>query len=366
MSWVEKRQGKQAVTYRVHWRDPSGHLRNRSFKTERAARTFAVQVEAAKLEGTYRDPAAGSIKLSDLETEWRRRAPLAASSLALHDAIWRKWVGPALGDRSLKTITKAVVRAFLDDVHARSGSAWTVQSAHRVVRKLLQEAVDGERIARNPALRLNVPKPRRKRITVLTPGEIDRLSKAMPVPWQAFVYVVAYGALRFSEAAALRLDDVDWLRRTIRIDSVIVEASGHLTERAPKTEAGSRTVVLPGFVVEYVSGHVALSPPGPAGLLFHDGNGNAIRRSTFYRSWRPACIAAGLEGFNVRNLRHTGASLAIAAGADVEHLAGRLGHSSSSVTSKIYTEIFEGRDREIADRLERLAHDPDAQRRLRG
>ncbi len=366
MAWIEKRKGKRGTTYRMHWRDPSGHQRNRSFKAEREARRFAVEVEASKLEGVYRDPRAASIKLAELEAQWRERSTLAPSSLALHDAIWRKWVAPALGERPLKTITKAVLRSFLDRVYRESGSAWTVQSAHRVIRKLLQEAVDDERIARNPALRLNLPKPRRKRFLVLTPGEIDRLAEKMPEHWRAFVYVVAYGALRFSEAAGLRLDDIDWLRRTIRIDTVIVEAGGHLSERPPKTEAGIRTVVLPTFVVEWLSEHMAKWPPGPTGLLFHDGGGNPVRRSTFYRSWRPACAAVDLAGFNVRNLRHTGASLAITAGADVEHLAGRLGHSSSTVTSKIYTEIFEGRDREIADRLERLARDPDAQRRLRG
>jgi integrase len=99
---------------------------------------------------------------------------------------------------------------------------------------------------------------------------------------------------------------------------------------------------------------------------FHDRNGQPVRRSTFYRSWRQATERAGLPGFKVRNLRHTGASLAVASGADLEHLKVRMGHESISTTSRFYLRMYEGRDAEIAKRLEELADDPDSQRRLRG
>jgi integrase len=77
-------------------------------------------------------------------------------------------------------------------------------------------------------------------------------------------------------------------------------------------------------------------------------------------------MGSGLPGFNVRNLRHTGASLAVASGADLEHLKVRMGHESIATTSRFYLQMYEGRDAEIAKRLEELAEDPNSQRRLRG
>jgi len=68
----------------------------------------------------------------------------------------------------------------------------------------------------------------------------------------------------------------------------------------------------------------------------------------------------------LRNLRHTGASLAVASGADLEHVKVRMGHESIATTSRFYLQMYEGRDAEIARRLEELANDPDSQRRLRG
>ena len=73
--------------------------------------------------------------------------------------------------------------------------------------------------------------------------------------------------------------------------------------------------------------------------------------------------SAGLE---VRNLRHTGASLAVASGADLQHLKVRMGHESISTASRFYLQMYEGRDAEIARRLEQLAADPTTQDRLRG
>jgi integrase len=76
--------------------------------------------------------------------------------------------------------------------------------------------------------------------------------------------------------------------------------------------------------------------------------------------WRPARSAAGLDGFPFRNLRHTGASLAINAGVDPVTLAARLGHSTTRMTLDTYASAFEGRDAEIAAAMDAMIADPAA------
>ena len=86
--------------------------------------------------------------------------------------------------------------------------------------------------------------------------------------------------------------------------------------------------------------------------MFTAPEGGQIRRPHFGRLvWKPATKTAGLEGFKVANLRHTGASLAIAAGANPILVAARLGHTSTRMVDKHYVALFEGLDREIADRM---------------
>lgn len=349
MAFIEKRDNKR---WRARYRAPDGRERSKTFKRRVDAERFLTQVKAQMLRGEWIDPEAGKRTLGDFEKGWRPKATLARSSLALHDSAWRKWVGPALADYPLGAITRAIVQEFVEDVYRISGSSWTTQTAHRVLRKLLQEAVDQDLIMRNPALRVKLPKTERKRFEVLTPGQIARLVDAVGAEWHAFVLVKTYAALRFSEVAGLRVGCVDQERGHLRIEQVIVEAAGHLDIRSPKTEAGTRSVAVPDFVMTALKAHMKAYPAGTQGLVFHDRNGNPVRRSTFYRMWREATVQAGLPGFKVRNLRHTGASLAIDAGTDPIHLAKRLGHTSSAFTAKVYGQIYESKDREVAARLE--------------
>lgn len=352
--------------FQTRWVDPAGRERAKTFMRKVDAERWLVRVESDKQRGTYVDDRAGRRKLADVWAEWRQGAPLAPSTLALYESTWSTYIEPELGSYPVGRITRATVRRLLAGIQKAGASAWVAQTVLRVLRRVLQEAIDAEIIARNPASRVKLPAGERRSRTVLTPAEIDRLAAALPPPWVAFVYVTSYAALRFSEAAALRLDRIDWFRRRIRVDSKIVEVGGRPIEGTPKTAAGYRTVAVPEFVIRSLAEHVRRWPPGPSGLVFHDRNGNPIRRSTFYRAWRPATVAAGLAGFHVRNLRHTGASLAVAAGADLHHLKTRMGHSSIATTSRFYLELYDGQDREIADRLEQLAKDPETERRLRG
>ena len=103
-------------------------------------------------------------------------------------------------------------------------------------------------------------------------------------------------------------------------------------------------------------------------LSFTAPEGGPVRRHNFRnRVWVPATTTAGLEGFPFKNLRHTGASLAIAAGANPLLVAARLGHTSTRMVEKHYVSLFEGLDREIGERLgEMRVHGRETTRRLRG
>jgi integrase len=71
--------------------------------------------------------------------------------------------------------------------------------------------------------------------------------------------------------------------------------------------------------------------------VFTAPKGGPIRRPAFYRLvWKPATIAAGLEGFRVGQLRHTGATLALEAGASPLLVAFRLGHTSTRMVEQHY------------------------------
>ena len=69
--------------------------------------------------------------------------------------------------------------------------------------------------------------------------------------------------------------------------------------------------------------------------------------------WIPTTRAAGVEGSRFHDLRHTAATLAVAAGASTRELMVRMGHSSSAAALR-YQHVMAGRDAAIAATLDEL------------
>jgi integrase len=269
-------------------------------------------------------------------------------TLIAYDELMRLHVLPTLGDRPLSSLT----RADVDAIVVAAPSAWRAHDAVKVLRMLLGRAVHADKIVRNPAEGIDLPKIDRVEPRTLTAEELERLADAVAERCRAPVLVGAFGFLRWSELIALRVDCLELPRNRVRVEERITEA-GHLIVGEPKTARSRRLVTLPAFVTFELAEHLRRFPPGVSGLVFTAPKGGAIRRQTFYRRvWTPATITAGLDGFRVSWLRHTGTSLALEAGANPVLLAMRLGHTSSRMIDAHYTGRLDRADRELADALD--------------
>ncbi|HYJ25687.1 MAG TPA: tyrosine-type recombinase/integrase [Acidimicrobiia bacterium] len=108
----------------------------------------------------------------------------------------------------------------------------------------------------------------------------------------------------------------------------------------PKNGKG-RVVGLPAFLADGLSAYVATISRG--GLLFPDERGGPLRGTNWKRRvFDPAARGVDLTppSLRVHDLRHTSASLAIAAGADVKKLQNQLGHSSATLTLDLYGHLY--------------------------
>ena len=120
----------------------------------------------------------------------------------------------------------------------------------------------------------------------------------------------------------------------------------------PKTHQ-RREVPIPRFLAEQLAAHVARQ--GPEDLVFTGvRRGSPLRAAIFRRGhFDAAAKAIGIPGLHPHELRHTAASLAIAAGADVKVVQQMLGHASATMTMDTYGHLFENRLDEVADALDR-------------
>jgi hypothetical protein len=86
-------------------------------------------------------------------------APLAASTKSLYQMQWRVHIRPRLGERRINSFGPQDVRRFMADLKRDGVGATSVDSVHRLLRRLLAAAVKDPRIAFNPASGIHAPRP---------------------------------------------------------------------------------------------------------------------------------------------------------------------------------------------------------------
>ena len=111
-------------------------------------------------------------------------------------------------------------------------------------------------------------------------------------------------------------------------------------------------MAIPRFLVDEVA--ELIEDRGPAEWLFTAPYGGALNLPNWHRrDFNPAVVRARLKERDLtpHSLRHTAASLAIAAGADVKVVQNMLGHKDATMTLKTYAGLFPDRLDEVADAL---------------
>jgi integrase len=167
------------------------------------------------------------------------------------------------------------------------------------------------------------------------------------------VLTLGYCGLRWSELAALRVRHFDLLRLRVLTEEAVTEVDGtRLVWGTPKTHS-RRSVPLPRFLVDELERTVVNRPPDE--LAFPSPQGAVLRNRNAHAAWFDAAArAVGEPDLTPHELRHTAASLAIKAGANVKAVQRMLGHASAAMTLDRYADLFDDDLDDVADRLDAL------------
>jgi integrase len=234
----------------------------------------------------------------------------------------------------------------------------TVHNCHGLLYVVLDAAVAAKLIRHNPCASAKqakyLPHREHREMRFLTDPEVGRLLAALPAHWRPLILLLVATGLRWGEAVALRIGDVDLLARTprLRVTRTMLEqsSSGDIIFTDPKTKASRRTVSFTVKVAESIAGLVSGRERDE--LVFLSPQGKAVRTRNFRRVWLRAVERAGLGGVRVHDLRHSHAAMLIAAGRHLTAIQRRLGHSSIAVTSDLYGHLREEVDEGILAAIE--------------
>jgi integrase len=336
-------QGKR---WRVRYRTPDHKsTQKRGFKTKRDAELFAATVEVAKAKGEYVSPANARITIGELGPAWldRKRGHVKPSTFDSRDKAWRIQVEPRWGTVPIGGIRPTSVQQWIADLSqgtegAKRAGASTILQAHHVLSAILEDAVRDNLLARNPAKGVKLPRVRRKRPEYLTHRQVADLAAAAG-DYEALVLTLAYTGLRWGEAIGLRVRDVDMLRRRAAVSENAVQVKGKIHVGTTKAHK-NRTVPLPAFLLPYLARQC--EGKSRDDLLFADGDGQYPLQPHTKSGWLDrAVVAAGIPRVTLHDLRHTSASLAVSAGANVKAVQRMLGHASAAMTLDIYADLFD-------------------------
>jgi integrase len=275
-------------------------------------------------------------------------------------------VRPLLGKRRLSSIKPHDIQRIYTAILERGLMARSVEYTNAVLSSAFKQAVKWQMLHSNPCDAVDLPKKQRAEMKAFSPKQAALFLQAAK---ESKHYVLLTFALvtgmRPSEYLALRWSDLDLQKGTATVQrSVTQRPGGGFVFGETKTKRSRRTIPLPESLVKELKHYRAAQLEqklklGEAyqklDLVFANSIGCPISyKNVDLNYFKPVLKKAGLEGFRLYDLRHSCATLLLAAGENPKVVAERLGHSTIVLTLDTYSHVLPDMQRAATEKLERI------------
>lgn len=331
--------------WRAVWTE-DGRERKQSFVVKDAATKFLA-------DKTLNGPAnpAAELTLGEIWPGYRStKNRIGAGSQQAYDAAWAHHIRDRWEDVRAADVTAAALREWIPSlltVHGRPLSASYEGYLMGVMKAILEHAVEANAITTNPMGRVKRRKKKHAPRRYLTVAQADALLEAVKPHDLIVLFMLRTGARR-GEAATVRVADLDTRRRRVRIQSGIDGDGGH---GDTKTGEHRDVPVGPDLLARLKT--AAKGKPRDA-YLMPDPDGNAWTRHKWRPVWNKVRGASGIPDFDTHELRHTGVSWAIHAGANVKTIQRMVGHASAAQTLDTYAHLWDDELDVVVSRVDEL------------
>lgn len=310
--------------------------------------------------GEFIDAAAAArVTVGELGPDWlNRQSHLKPSTMRTVEAAWRNHVEPVWGGKAVADVRKTAVQDWVSGLtrgseaeNRKPKSATVVIRAYGVLAAILDGAVDDRRVLVNPARGVKLPRKGRKQHIYLSHEQVHLLAEESKYP--KLVLVLAYCGLRWGEVVGLRVKDLDALKRRLHVVENAVEVGSRIEVGTPKNHK-QRTVPFPRFLSVPLAKQC--EGKGRDDLIFSGVDGGYLRSTRVQEErggWFSGAVKrSGVPRITPHDLRHSAASFAVSAGANIKAVQRMLGHSSAAMTLDIYADLFDDDLDVVADALD--------------
>lgn len=352
-------------------------------KTQANAAAIAWQAEMEAEANAPKHDA--SVTLGDYIEQFvamREAAGAIEASTARDYRHSAKRLSGTLADAQLSELTADEVQAWEIAELRRGISATVVGKVHRLLVSVCKWAVRRKDIAESPMDNVEAPKRPKTKPNSLTQPQMQfvtaTLTQMEPTPLVVGAFLGLHAALRASECCGLRWRCVDFEAKRIRIEQSVGVGDGGSYLKTPKTDSSLRDVPIDDALAnmlrkrhERMAKELAECGAVPMGLEFGelyvlgDVSGKFMNPTVLSRQWKALADGFGLVGTQGRrivfhDLRHSGITAAVEAGADIANIAALAGHSNVAVTLNVYASATEAGKRRTAQAMGDYMSSPNA------
>lgn len=301
------------------------------------------------------------ITLAEYLTSWLANTVKPQTSPTTHaryDSLVRLKVSPHIGGLKVSSLVPIHVYHLMGELERAQESLWTRKMAGTLLHNALKQAVKLKLLSHNPAADVPRAKPLEKEMKFFTEEQVKVFIEAAKKRRVGALFILAVGSgMRQGELFGLTWEDIDFEKNLVSVRRTLAEVKGAFTVKEPKSKRSKRTITLPPFVMEALREHRTkmLAEGHIKAPVFCAKTGQYQRKSNMLRQvFFPMLEKAGLPRIRFHDLRHTHATLLLAAGESIKAVSRRLGHASIDITLKVYAHLLPDYDEALAGRLQKM------------
>jgi integrase len=328
--------------------------------SERAAwRAFQPYLD--RVNTAAKMPPKSGMTLETFVKEWRTNVAvnLKNSTARAAESHLRAHILPKLGSLTLTEINTKAVQAFVAHLATGGRSRKTVENVLLTLSSILRKARAWDYACGNVSL-ADITMPRegvRKEQRCFTDEEIGKILAAAPEPFGTILALTSVLGLRIGEVLALRVSDVDFSRKIIRIRQSIDAVTRKV--QAVKSNASSADLPMPSQLEARLCKHLQ-THDGKTDMVFINSRGrpysaNKLRAKVLH----PLLVKLGIPRGGFHSMRHGAASALLADGATPAVVQKQLRHSDPRITLGVYGHVIGDQQRSAVEnrsaRIEQFA-----------
>ncbi|MEB4210991.1 site-specific integrase [Mycobacterium sp. 94-17] len=375
------RDGK-GLRWMARYVDSRGIERTKSFGRKSDAQAWLDDETTGHMTGTWTDPKLSAVTFGVIAEKWfstkSHRAPktVAGYRSILDTVVLPRWENTALRDIQFEDLQVWISSLSVNGSSRFEGKGLSpsrVVQAHQLMGAVFKFAIKAKHLSVNPAAEIELPNKPKIEQRYLSHEQLHLFAVAAG-KFRTLVLVLGYCGLRFGEATALQAFDINLKTRRIRVSrSVTYVRETGLVLGETKNHT-SRSVPIPKFLVPLLA--TEIKGRGSRDLVFPSRRDGYMTPGEFRWGFDAAVrtVTGAVEAerqkeieesgeaetpefpvITPHDLRHTCASLAISAGANVKVLQTLLGHKTATLTLDRYGHLYPDDLGRIADAFDAAA-----------